>query len=96
MKEIDNLKKAGVDDDWLESHVKYAKRRFTAQINSFGYFNFWPYFLKKHLEEGSDYQDYILKYPGILENFISLDEVNEAIDNYITKEHLQNFLVLPE
>ena len=53
-------------------------------------------FLKKHLEEGSDYQDYILKYPGILENFISLDEVNEAIDNYITKEHLQNFLVLPE
>ncbi|MBZ9731114.1 insulinase family protein [Salegentibacter sp. JZCK2] len=96
MSEIEKLKKVGVDEDWLASHVKHASRKFTSQINSFGYFNFWPQFLKRRLEEGNDYQEYILKYPEILENFISLEDVNEAIDNYIIKDNLQNFLVLPE
>ncbi len=96
MKEIEKLKTIGVDDDWLASHIKYASIRFSSRINSFGYFNFWPQFLKSRLEDRSDYEEYILEYPGIIENFISLKDVNDAIDNYIVKDNLQNFLVLPE
>lgn len=96
MDEIENLKETGIDEKWLESHTKYAGQKFKSQINFFGYFNFWPEFLKNSLEEGRDYEEYILKYPGIVENFISIDDVNKAINDYIKKDNLQNFLVLPK
>lgn len=96
MKEIDVLKKQGVDQEWLESNIMYAKDRFSAKISSFSYFNFWPKFLKNSLEQDMDYQEYILMYPGIMENFVTKEDVNNAIKNYITKENLQYFLVLPE
>ncbi|MBJ7880735.1 insulinase family protein [Gelidibacter salicanalis] len=96
MDEIENLKDQGIDYDWLHSHIKYTTQKFKSQINSFGYFNFWPQFLKESLEQERDYEEYILKYPGILENFISVEDVNRAITDYIKREDLQNFLVLPE
>ena len=96
MKEIDVLKKQGVDQEWLESNIRYASDRFSARISSFGYFNFWPKFLKNSLGQDRDYEEYILKYPDIIENSVTLKDVNSAIRNYITKENLQYFLVLPE
>jgi len=96
MNEIQNLKEAGIDEEWLELHIQHAARKFKSQINSFGYFNFWPQFLKRSLEQGRDYEEYILKYPGIVENFISVDDVNNVISDYIKRDNLQKFLVLPE
>lgn len=96
IEEIDKIKKEGVDQQWLLMHIQNANRQFKRQINSFGYFNFWPQFLKSSLEDGRNYEDYIVKYPGILENFISLEDIENAVNNYITTKNLQRFLVLPQ
>jgi predicted Zn-dependent peptidase len=96
MNEIKKLKKDGIDNEWLEAHIKHASQLFKSRINSFGYFNFWPQFLKKSLEQGRNYEEYILQYTGILENFVTHEDANKAINNYLKTDNLQKFLVLPE
>ncbi|MGY8910260.1 MAG: insulinase family protein, partial [Flavobacteriales bacterium] len=94
--EFTKLRKTGVDQDWLDTKIKLQINRHQQQINSFGYFNFWPEYLKKTIKNKENPEDWILQYPSLLQNFISLEDVNEAVKKYLSKENLQQFLVIPE
>lgn len=94
--EFIKLRKTGVDQAWLDAKIKMQTERFQQAISSFGYLNFWPAYLKKTIENKEDPEDWILKYDTVLQNFISLEEVNETIRNYLSVTNQQTFLVLPE
>lgn len=90
------LRETGVDQEWLDTKIKLQINKHQQVINSFGYFNFWPEYLKESIKNKEDPEDWILQYPSLLQNFISLEEVNEAIRNYLSVTNQQTFLVLPE
>ncbi len=94
--EFMKLHKTGVDQDWLDATINLLINKHNQAINGFGYFNFWPEYLKEAIKNKEDPQDWILQYPSLLKNFISLEEVNEAIRNYLSVKNQQTFLVLPE
>jgi len=94
--EFMKLRKTGVDQDWLDAKIKLKINEYQQVISSFGYFNFWPDYLKNTIENEENPEVWILQYPSLLKNFISLEEVNEAIREYLSERSKQTFLVLPE
>jgi len=94
--EFMKLRKTRVDQDWLDAKIKSKINEYQQAISSFGYFNFWPDYLKNTIENEENPQVWILQYPSLLKNFISLEEVNEAIWNYLNVKYEQTFLILPE
>lgn len=94
--EFDKLRESGVNQAWLSNLKNNQATNFQRSINSFGYFNFWPSYLKKSIKNKENPEDYILKYRTILQNFLSLEEVNKAMREYLTEANQQTFLVLPE
>ncbi|WP_300439151.1 insulinase family protein [Christiangramia sp.] len=96
LKEFQELKQNGVDRDWLKTALKDEKAAFGSRLGSFGYFNFWPDYLKHSIYVGEDPQEMVLKYGAMLEHFISLEDIDAAAGKYLTKENLQKFLIVPK
>ena len=94
--EFMKLRKTGVDQDWLDAKIQLKINEYQQAVNSFGYFNFWPEYLKNAINNEENPEVWILQYTSLLKNFISLEEVNEAIRNYLSLRNQQTFLVLPE
>ncbi|MGC1632937.1 MAG: insulinase family protein, partial [Gelidibacter sp.] len=94
--EFMKLHKTGVDQDWLDATINLQLNKHEQAISNFGYFNYWPDYLKKSIKNKENSQDWILQYPSLIKNFISLEEVNEAIRKFLSVRNQQTFLVLPE
>ena len=94
--EVMKFQKTGVNQDWLDATINLKLNEYQRNINSFGYFNFWPDYLKNTIKNKENPEDWILQYPSLLKNFISLEEVNEAIQNYLSTAYQQTFLILPK
>lgn len=96
LEEFQDLQKFGINQKWLKVRLKSEKEDFYNRLGSFGYFNFWPEYLKTNIKNNKNSEDEILQAGTLLEHFIDVEDVNEGIKTYLTEENMQLFLGLPE
>ncbi|WP_197055447.1 M16 family metallopeptidase [Gillisia sp. Hel_I_29] len=93
---FNDLKKEGVTSDWLKNNINIEADSYDRKLEYFGLFNKWPNYLQTKLSSGENIAPEILQYKTLLEHFVSIDELNVALQKYLNDDFLQKFIILPE
>ncbi len=96
LEEFRNLKKYGVEKEWLENAINEEIRRYESGFGNFHYYDFWGDYLQQKLDNEENPEEEVLQYGTILEHFINLEDINTAAKNYLNEDHLQQFIGYPE
>ena len=94
MEEFRLLRDEGINKREFEKYLDWEKADYNKRINE--YQSFWYEYLKEKLENGEDPETELLQYRAILENFITIEDVNAAAKDYLKEEYLQQFIGLPK
>lgn len=94
--EFKKLRNQGVDKEWFKKAVVNELRSYENRFDRFGYFNFWPDYIKQKLENSDDLEKEVLEYGTFLEHFINLEDINKAAKEFMEVENLQIFQGYPE
>lgn len=93
---FNGLKREGVTSDWLENNIRIEAHSYDRKLEYFGFFNMWPNYLQIKLANGENISSEVLQYKTLLEHFISIEDVNNAIELYLNDNFLQKYVILPE
>lgn len=94
--EFMQLKNNGVNQKWLDTAIEDELMRFNYNTNNFGLHNFWLTKIEESILNNTDLEKEILNFEAIIRNSISLNELNTMINDVLTTDYLQQFMVIPE
>lgn len=93
---FNDLKKNGVGKEWLENSIQMEVLTYDRKIDLFGIFNMWPEYLQNKDFNGQNTLPEILQHNAVLKHFISVEELNTSIKQFLSDEFLQEFIILPQ